>query len=155
LQSTTLRLEEWRLKRRDTENWMTHRQLPQNLRERVTQFLQYQWLTTHGVDEGAILFSLPKDLRRDIQRHLCLDLVRRVSPPAVVPLYHLSNRIIPAELVSVGLVSFGKNTPRCGYLISLLVLTVWCIWDDIKRWLIVFEEISSTLNCIASCFLVL
>ncbi|ESQ46451.1 hypothetical protein EUTSA_v10000060mg [Eutrema salsugineum] len=78
LQSITVRLEEWRLKRRDTEEWMRHRQLPQNLRERVRRFVQYKWLATRGVDEETILHSLPADLRRDIQRHLCLDLVRRV-----------------------------------------------------------------------------
>ncbi|XP_028753848.1 probable cyclic nucleotide-gated ion channel 14 isoform X1 [Neltuma alba] len=78
LQSITVRLEEWRLKRRDTEEWMRHRQLPQNLRERVRRFVQYKWLATRGVDEEAILRGLPLDLRRDIQRHLCLDLVRRV-----------------------------------------------------------------------------
>lgn len=32
LQSITVRFEEWRLKRRDTEEWMRHRQIPQNLR---------------------------------------------------------------------------------------------------------------------------
>ncbi|EEF46814.1 Cyclic nucleotide-gated ion channel, putative [Ricinus communis] len=78
LQSITVRLEEWRLKRRDTEEWMRHRQLPQNLRERVRRFVQYKWLATRGVDEETILRALPKDLRRVIQRHLCLDLVRRV-----------------------------------------------------------------------------
>lgn len=74
-----MRLEEWRLKRRDTEEWMRHRQLPQDLRERVRQFVQYKWLATRGVDEESILHALPSDLRRDIQRHLCLDLVRRVN----------------------------------------------------------------------------
>ncbi|XP_021755351.1 cyclic nucleotide-gated ion channel 17-like [Chenopodium quinoa] len=78
LQSITVRLEEWRLKRRDTEEWMRHRQLPEDLRQRVRRFVQYKWLATRGVDEEAILTSLPVDLRRDIQRHLCLDLVRRV-----------------------------------------------------------------------------
>ncbi|KAA3486280.1 putative cyclic nucleotide-gated ion channel 14 [Gossypium australe] len=78
LQSITVRLEEWRLKRRDTEEWMRHRQLPQDLRERVQCFVQYKWLATSGVDEESILRALPPDLRRDIQRHLCLDLVRRV-----------------------------------------------------------------------------
>ncbi|KAG5048507.1 hypothetical protein JHK85_009610 [Glycine max] len=78
LQSITVRLEEWRLKRRDTEEWMSHRQLPQNLRERVRRFVQYKWLATRGVDEETILRGLPTDLRRDIQCHLCLDLVRRV-----------------------------------------------------------------------------
>ncbi|KAL9224131.1 hypothetical protein vseg_000199 [Gypsophila vaccaria] len=78
LQSITVRLEEWRLKRRDTEEWMQHRQLPEDLRHRVRRFNQYKWLATRGVDEESILTSLPADLRRDIQRHLCLDLVRRV-----------------------------------------------------------------------------
>ncbi|KAL9242247.1 hypothetical protein vseg_016267 [Gypsophila vaccaria] len=78
LQSITVRLEEWRLKRRDTEEWMRHRQLPEDIRQRVRRFVQYKWLATRGVDEESILTSLPADLRRDIQRHLCLDLVRRV-----------------------------------------------------------------------------
>ncbi|XP_038698239.1 probable cyclic nucleotide-gated ion channel 14 [Tripterygium wilfordii] len=78
LQSITVRLEEWRLKRRDTEEWMRHRQLPEDLRERVRKFVQYKWLATRGVNEESILPALPTDLRRDIQRHLCLDLVRRV-----------------------------------------------------------------------------
>ncbi|XP_075477172.1 putative cyclic nucleotide-gated ion channel 14 [Primulina tabacum] len=78
LQSITVRLEEWRLKRRDTEEWMKHRQLPENLQQRVRRFTQYKWLTTRGVNEESILQALPADLRRDIQCHLCLDLVRRV-----------------------------------------------------------------------------
>ncbi|WCJ42421.1 cyclic nucleotide-gated channel 17 [Euphorbia peplus] len=78
LQSLTVRLEEWRLKRRDTEEWMRHRQLPEDLRQRVRSFVQYKWLATRGVNEESILFGLPADLRRDIKRHLCLDLVRRV-----------------------------------------------------------------------------
>ncbi|KAK6116961.1 hypothetical protein DH2020_049336 [Rehmannia glutinosa] len=40
--------------------------------------MQYKWFTTRGVDEETILRALPTDLRRDIQRHLCLALVRRV-----------------------------------------------------------------------------
>ncbi|KAJ6435543.1 hypothetical protein OIU84_000691 [Salix udensis] len=78
LQSLTVRLEEWRLKRRDTEEWMKHRQLPEDLRKRVRRFVQYKWLATRGVNEESILRGLPADLRRDIQCHLCLDLVRRV-----------------------------------------------------------------------------
>ncbi|XP_072151706.1 cyclic nucleotide-gated ion channel 18 isoform X2 [Setaria viridis] len=78
LQSMTVRLEEWRVKRRDIEEWMRHRQLPPELQERVRRFFQYKWLATRGVDEESILQSLPLDLRREIQRHLCLALVRRV-----------------------------------------------------------------------------
>ncbi|KAF5740356.1 putative cyclic nucleotide-gated ion channel 18 [Tripterygium wilfordii] len=78
LQSMTVRLEEWRIKRRDTEEWMRHRQLPLDLQERVRRFVQYKWLATRGVNEESILRSLPMDLRREIQRHLSLGLVRRV-----------------------------------------------------------------------------
>ncbi|KAF5742084.1 Cyclic nucleotide gated channel 5 isoform 1 [Tripterygium wilfordii] len=78
LQSLTIRLEEMRIKRRDSEQWMHHRLLPQDLRERVRRYDQYKWLETRGVDEESIVQSLPKDLRRDIKRHLCLALVRRV-----------------------------------------------------------------------------
>ncbi|CAN4117072.1 unnamed protein product [Withania somnifera] len=66
LQSTTVRLEEWRIRRTDTEEWMHHRQLPHDLKDRVRKYDLYWWVTTSGVDEDAI-------------RHLCLDLVRRWS----------------------------------------------------------------------------
>ncbi|KAG5016400.1 hypothetical protein JHK82_022058 [Glycine max] len=73
-----VRLEEMRIKRRDSEQWMHHRLLPPELRERVRRYDQYKWLNTRGVDEESLVQSLPKDLRRDIKRHLCLNLVRRV-----------------------------------------------------------------------------
>ncbi|KAK9676684.1 hypothetical protein RND81_11G093400 [Saponaria officinalis] len=78
LQSTTVRLEEWRIRRTDTEQWMRHRQLPPELRQSVRRYDQYKWVATRGVDEENLLKGLPMDLRRDIKRHLCLDLVRRV-----------------------------------------------------------------------------
>lgn len=78
LQSTTVRLEEWRIRRTDTEQWMHHRQLPRELRQSVRKYDQYKWVATRGVDEEALLTGLPLDLRRDIKRHLCYDLVRRV-----------------------------------------------------------------------------
>ncbi|KAM3269019.1 putative cyclic nucleotide-gated ion channel 8 [Capsicum chacoense] len=78
LQSLTTRLEEMRVKRRDSEQWMHHRVLPPELRERVRRYDQYKWLETRGVDEESLVQNLPNDLRRDIKRHLCLNLVRRV-----------------------------------------------------------------------------
>ncbi|KAJ3677270.1 hypothetical protein LUZ60_002994 [Juncus effusus] len=78
LQSVTLRLEEMRVKKRDAEQWMHHRLLPPPLRERVRRYEQYRWLETHGVDEEGLVQHLPKDLRRDIKRHLTLNLVKRV-----------------------------------------------------------------------------
>lgn len=78
LQSLTVRLEEMRLKRQDTEQWMEHRQLPPELRQRVCKYEQYKWLETRGVKEEVLVQNLPKDLRRDIKRHLCLNLVKGV-----------------------------------------------------------------------------
>uniref|UniRef100_A0A0E0K2L6 Cyclic nucleotide-binding domain-containing protein n=1 Tax=Oryza punctata TaxID=4537 RepID=A0A0E0K2L6_ORYPU len=78
LQATMVRLEEWRTKRTDMERWMNHRQIPQPLKQCVRRYHQYKWLATRGVDEEALLEDLPMDIRRDIKRHLCLDLVRRV-----------------------------------------------------------------------------
>lgn len=74
----TVKIEEWRIRKRDIEEWMRHRQLPEDLQERVRRFDQCKWLATRGVNEEDILQSLPLDLRRQIQRHLCLKLVRRV-----------------------------------------------------------------------------
>lgn len=78
LQSTTVRIEEWRIKRNDMEQWMHHRQLPPELRDSIRKYDTYKWLATGGVDEEAILSSLPLELRRDIKRHLCLNLVCQV-----------------------------------------------------------------------------
>ena len=70
---------------------MKHRQLPEDLRERVRQFVQYKWQATRGVNEESILRSLPLDLRREIQRHLCIALVRRVSLSSPLGLKHVIN----------------------------------------------------------------
>ncbi|KAK7858598.1 cyclic nucleotide-gated ion channel 1 [Quercus suber] len=78
LQSTTVRIEEMRVKRTDAERWMSHRMLPENLRERIRRYEQYKWQETRGVEEENLLHNLPKDLRRDIKHHLCLDLLKRV-----------------------------------------------------------------------------
>ncbi|XP_059312481.1 cyclic nucleotide-gated ion channel 1-like isoform X1 [Lycium ferocissimum] len=78
LKSMTVRVEEMRLKRQDAEHWMSHRKLPDNLRERVRRYEQYRWQETRGVDEDYLIVNLPKDLRRDIKRHLCWSLVKRV-----------------------------------------------------------------------------
>nr|POE85719.1 cyclic nucleotide-gated ion channel 1 [Quercus suber] len=78
LQSTTMRVEEMRVKRTDAERWMSHRMLPEELRVRVRRYQQYKWQLTRGVEEENLLQSLPKDLRRDITRHLCLSLLKSV-----------------------------------------------------------------------------
>ncbi|GAB2214321.1 hypothetical protein Droror1_Dr00018664 [Drosera rotundifolia] len=77
LQSTTRRLEKMRVKKRDVEQWMARLLLLKNLRERIRRYEQYKWQETRGVNEENLVYGLPKDLRRDIKRHLCLDLLMR------------------------------------------------------------------------------
>ncbi|CAN0899651.1 Probable cyclic nucleotide-gated ion channel 14 [Linum grandiflorum] len=121
LQSITARLEEWRLKRRDTEEWMGHRQLSGNLRDRVRRYVQYKWLATRGVDEEGILHQLPADLRRDIQRHLCLDLVRRV--PFFSQMDDLLLDAICERLTSM-LITQGTNIVREGDPVSEMLFII-------------------------------
>lgn len=70
-----------RVKRRDAEQWMSHRMLPDDLRKRIRKYEQYKWQETKGVEEEALLSNLPKDLRKDIKRHLCLNLLKKVTFP--------------------------------------------------------------------------
>ncbi|KAL1817092.1 protein CNGC15c isoform X1 [Daucus carota subsp. sativus] len=105
LQSTTVRLEEWRMKKTDTEQWMRRRQLPEDLRQRVRKYNQYKWVALRGVDEEALLKDLPPDLRRDIKRHFCYDLVRRV------PLFdQMDELMLEAICLRLKPVLFTKHT---------------------------------------------
>ena len=65
LQSATLRLEEWRIRRTDTKQCMHHRQLLPELKQSIRQYDQYKWLATRGVDEETLLNGLPRTLERD------------------------------------------------------------------------------------------
>lgn len=66
------------LKTRDLEWWMKRRQLPSPLRQRVRRFERQRWAATRGVNETEMISDLPEGLRRDIKRHLCLDLIKKV-----------------------------------------------------------------------------
>jgi cyclic nucleotide gated channel len=66
------------LKTRDLEWWMKRRQLPSLLRQRVRRFERQRWAATRGVNENEMISDLPEGLRRDIKRHLCLDLIKQV-----------------------------------------------------------------------------
>ena len=71
-----------RVKRERTrkyERWMAHRMLPESLKERIRRYERYLRQETGGIEEEELVRNLPKDLRRDIKRHLFLALVRRVS----------------------------------------------------------------------------
>ncbi|KAK7275354.1 hypothetical protein RIF29_16468 [Crotalaria pallida] len=76
--TSTVRVEEMRVKKMDIEHWMSRRRLPRHLKERVRRCEQYKWQENRGVEEETLIRNLPKDLRRDIMRHLCLDSLKRV-----------------------------------------------------------------------------
>ncbi|KAL0741084.1 hypothetical protein Bca4012_082597 [Brassica carinata] len=78
LQSTTIRLDEMEEKKRDTEKWMSNRMLPEYLKERIRRYESYKWRKTRGIEEEALLHSLPKDLRLETKRHLYLTLLNSI-----------------------------------------------------------------------------
>ncbi|KAJ0042432.1 hypothetical protein Pint_19133 [Pistacia integerrima] len=72
------RKKKMQLRSRDMEWWMRRRQLPSRLRWRVRHFERQRWATM-GEDELQWIDDLPEGLRRDIKRHLCLDLIKKVT----------------------------------------------------------------------------
>ncbi|KFK37411.1 hypothetical protein AALP_AA4G253500 [Arabis alpina] len=70
LQSTTIRVDEMEEKKRDTEKWMSHRELPEDLKKRIRRYEGYKWKETRGIEDEAILRSLPKDIRLETKHYL-------------------------------------------------------------------------------------
>ncbi|KAI3724114.1 hypothetical protein L2E82_35880 [Cichorium intybus] len=70
LQGLGRRRLEMSLRRRDVEQWMSHRHLPAELRRKVRESERYNWAATRGVNEETLMENLPEDLQRDIRRHL-------------------------------------------------------------------------------------
>ncbi|XVF09363.1 hypothetical protein REPUB_Repub07fG0086200 [Reevesia pubescens] len=70
LQALGRRRLEMSLRRRDVEQWMSHRRLPEELRRKVRDAERYNWAATRGVNEEMLFENLPEDLQRDIRRHL-------------------------------------------------------------------------------------
>ncbi|KAG6534136.1 hypothetical protein ZIOFF_008020 [Zingiber officinale] len=69
LQSLGRRRLEMQLRRRDVEQWMSLRQLPEALRRKVRQAEQFTWAATHGLNEEQLLENLPEDIKREIHGH--------------------------------------------------------------------------------------
>ncbi|KAK8503978.1 hypothetical protein V6N12_019145 [Hibiscus sabdariffa] len=70
LQALGRRRLEMSLRRRDVEQWMSHRRLPVELRRKVREAERYNWAATRGVNEEMLFENLPEDLQREIRRHL-------------------------------------------------------------------------------------
>ncbi|BAS96713.1 probable cyclic nucleotide-gated ion channel 20, chloroplastic [Oryza sativa Japonica Group] len=69
LQALGKRRLEMQLRRRDVEQWMSHRRLPEDLRRRVRSAERFSWVATRGVNEEELLSNLPEDIQRGIRRH--------------------------------------------------------------------------------------
>ncbi|XP_010661110.1 cyclic nucleotide-gated ion channel 2 isoform X2 [Vitis vinifera] len=78
LQSVMAKKRKMQLRYREIEWWMRRRQLPSHLRQRVRRFERHSWAAMGGEDEMELIQDLPEGLRRDIKRHLCLDLIKKV-----------------------------------------------------------------------------
>ena len=78
LRAITARISSMHLRRQDLDWWMRRRQLPPGLQQRVRRQERQMFAATRGVQEGELLSRLPDSLQRDVKRHLCVDLVRRV-----------------------------------------------------------------------------
>ncbi|KAH6806759.1 cyclic nucleotide-binding transporter 1 [Perilla frutescens var. frutescens] len=70
LQALGRRSLEMSLRRRDVEQWMSHRRLPEALRRQVRDSERFTWAASRGVNEETLMENLPEDLQRDIRRHL-------------------------------------------------------------------------------------
>ncbi|CAI9102254.1 OLC1v1000495C1 [Oldenlandia corymbosa var. corymbosa] len=79
VQSLGARMKERRAKKRDKkkiDQWMS--ELPENLRHRIRRYEKFERLDAGRVQEVALVKNLPKDLKRDINRHHCWDLLAKV-----------------------------------------------------------------------------
>jgi hypothetical protein len=79
MSSLSTNVEDWRIQKIEMEDWMDDQQIPDDLRSHIRHFLEYNWMSTKGVEEDPTLRQLLVDLRRDIKWYMCLDLVQRVS----------------------------------------------------------------------------
>ncbi|KAJ8433292.1 hypothetical protein Cgig2_012860 [Carnegiea gigantea] len=70
LQSLGRRRLEMSLRRRDVEQWMNRRRLPEELKRKVREAERYSWAATRGVNEEMMMENLPEDLQSEIRRHL-------------------------------------------------------------------------------------
>ncbi|WOK91645.1 hypothetical protein Cni_G00336 [Canna indica] len=88
LHAVMARRRKMQLRSRDMEWWMKRRQLPSRLRHRVRQYERQRWAATRGEVEMEMIKDFPEGLRRDIKRHLCLDLIKQV------PMFHNMDNLI-------------------------------------------------------------
>ncbi|KAH0901215.1 hypothetical protein HID58_040718 [Brassica napus] len=140
LQSLTVRLEEWRLKKRDTEEWMRHRQLPEDLRDRVRRYEQYKWLAARGVDEEVPFFSQMDDQLLDA---ICERLVSSLCTEGT---YLVREGDLITEMLFIirgRLESSTTNGGRTGFFNSIILRPGDFCGEELLSWALLPK---STLN---------
>ncbi|KAK0595425.1 hypothetical protein LWI29_006483 [Acer saccharum] len=69
-----------RQKKQEIEQSKSFEKLPKNLQKQIKKYQPEKWEETKGGFEFGNLFSnLPDDLRRNIQRELCLELLKKIK----------------------------------------------------------------------------
>uniref|UniRef100_A0A7S1SIN5 Cyclic nucleotide-binding domain-containing protein n=1 Tax=Tetraselmis chuii TaxID=63592 RepID=A0A7S1SIN5_9CHLO len=58
--------------------YMAHRKLPLDLRQRIRDSMDYKWRTRRALDEGSILSGMPGGLRSEVAVYTCKPLIMRV-----------------------------------------------------------------------------
>ncbi|KAK4838971.1 hypothetical protein QYF36_018007 [Acer negundo] len=80
LQSQTNKSEMIRQKKQEIEQSKSFEKLPKNLQKQIKKYQPEKWEETKGgVEFGNLFNNLPDDLRRNIQRELCLEFLKKVE----------------------------------------------------------------------------
>ncbi|KAK2654192.1 hypothetical protein Ddye_014048 [Dipteronia dyeriana] len=80
LQSQTNKSEMIRQKKQEIEQSKSFEKLPRNLKKQIKKYQPEKWQETKGgVDFGNLFSNLPDDLKRNIQRELSLELLKKVA----------------------------------------------------------------------------
>lgn len=58
---------------------MTFYALPPHLKKRIREYQRDQWQENTGVSMENFFLSLPRDLRSDTKRHICMGAILKVS----------------------------------------------------------------------------
>ncbi|KAF3621873.1 Cyclic nucleotide-gated ion channel 1 [Capsicum annuum] len=137
--SITVRVEGMRLRRRDAEQWMSHRILPDNLRKRIQRYKQYKWLQTRGVDEHYLISDLLKDFKRDVPMFEKMDeqlldaLCDRLKPALFTENSFITREGNPMNeivfLMRGNLLSMTTNGGRTGFFNSTSLKAVQVVRD--------------------------
>ncbi|XP_057247070.1 probable cyclic nucleotide-gated ion channel 20, chloroplastic isoform X2 [Beta vulgaris subsp. vulgaris] len=106
LQSLGRRKLEMSLRRRDVEQWMSHRRLPQDLRRKVLEAERYSWAATRGINEEMLMEILPEDLQREIRRHL----FKFVEKVRIFTLFNEKEPILDAVYERLKQMTYIKNS---------------------------------------------